>query len=128
MADEKEKKIVPADPNTGNIITVKLVPQDGSVRINTTINLLYYCNNFRQSWKLTDYFLGQPRNPSQNRYKNRTFDKCLRNAAKNRQFVGSSSFSRTEAQRESNAGRSIENVPSVRENLSFYRDCSTFGC
>ena len=117
MADEKEKKIVPADPNTGNIITVKLVPQDGSVRINAIVNLLYFKLFFDYCWKLTNYFLGQPRNPSQNRYKNRTFDKCLRNATKNRQFVGSSSFSRTEAQRESNARRSIENVPSLRENL-----------
>lgn len=33
MADEKEKKVVP-DANAGNIITVKLVPQDGSVGFN----------------------------------------------------------------------------------------------
>lgn len=34
MADDKEKKVPTAtDPNT-NIITVKLVPQDGTVSIN----------------------------------------------------------------------------------------------
>ncbi len=36
MADEKEKKVAPNDPNAP-IITVRLVPQDGTVRSQENI-------------------------------------------------------------------------------------------
>jgi small ubiquitin-related modifier len=58
MADEKEKKIVPADPNTGNIITVKLVPQDGSgnleIRAKTATKIERLINAYATQRKIVN--------------------------------------------------------------------------